>query len=622
MSVIFLLIINLTWFQRDLNYAKKLYNEALMGEADSLNPFLYFLKAIEFERGGSLQEARNNFEKAKLFSNLEPAIVFLMLKISDKQNLPDFYNDLWNELLKSKIKKGVKEIPEISYYFLNKAGEKILLSAKISQLNKALKISPSFYPAWYEKIKLYYLNFKFLDALKTFFNFSPFFSGNPALKKIFQVTLLRIFIILIFVLISTLILSFTIRKRQSIYFYLPQNIPHVPELEFILSIIFILFIFIGLPLPFLFLLVFPVVFNLENKEKKALFLFSLFLFLITVIGMICERRLVNFINDKNNPDVLLYLTKNSPYDEELIKKWDNVKVKEAELLKAIIYLKGNKIKEAKSILKKMIKTSSDYEVLVNTGNLYFLENKFDSASIFYRRAIEIEPERFEAHFNLAQVAFSLVDLTLFQKEIDMANRIDQQRTEEFTRRIKEFKLIPIIYAYPEKIKNYKYKGENTFLFTDSYLLPPFLILEILVLIFLIFFVKSGRSIFRCRACLKGIPQGGKEVEPVGEVCDVCAKELESTASLKLRQRLAMRLRAKRNNKLKTGILIANFMIPGLGFGINNSFFLLTFTSMIFGISLIIILFTSFKTFGIILYMLSIIIGLIYYITGGRIDASI
>ncbi len=622
MALLFILIITSSWFQRDFQKAKEMYYQALKGEEGSENPFVYFLKAIEFEKAGNLEEARSNFEKAKLFSNLEPSIIFLMYVISERKNLPDFESELFSLLLKSKIKKRTAEIPEISEYLLKSSETKALLSLKIKELDKALLISPSFYPAWYEKLKLYYINLKFPDFIKTFLKFSPFFSGNPLVKEIFNLSLIRTLILFSFSITVILLFGLTIRRRHSIYFFTGQNIPHIPELEFLFSILFVLFIFFRAPLPFFFLLILPTLFYLNNKEKIILFIFSLFILLIAILSINKEKFSLNFVTShRQNPYYLLYITKNSPYDEDLIKEWDKLEIKEKELIKAIIFMKGNKIEEAQKSLKN-VRNKSSYTYLVNLGNLYFLKSKYDSASVFYKNAIDRNPEGFEAHFNLAQVAFQLVDLDLFQKEIDILNQLDAKRTEKYTRMIKEYKLTPIVYAYPEKFENFKFKKTKSELFSNIYLFPPFLIPLILVILFLIVFLRKHLRFKRCRACYRRIPEGGEEIEPVGEVCEKCKKELISTESLKLRQRLAARLKAKRLDRVKNGILISNLIMPGLGFVINNSFILFILTAGIFSISLIILYFTSFDLFGIIFYILAVLISLLYYIAGGKIDESI
>jgi len=622
MSFLFILIITSSWFQEEFQKAKEMYYQALKDEKSPENPFVYFLKGIELERAGNLQEARINFEKAKLFSDLEPSTIFLMYIISEKKNLPDFKLELFTLLLKSKIKKGASEIPEISEYFLKSAETKSLFSLKINELDKALSISPSFYPAWYEKLKLYYINMKFFDFIKNFLKFSPFYSGNPLTREIFNLSLIRTLILFSFSMTVILLFGLTIRKRKVIYFFTGKNFPYIPELEFLLGTIFILLIFFRLPLPFFFLLILPALSYFNNKERIILFIFSLFILLITIFSIRMENFSLNFvISERENPYYLLYLTKNSPYDEELIKEWDKFDINEKELLKAIIFMKGNRLEEAHKSLKK-VKDKFSYIYLVNLGNLYFLKSSYDSASIFYKNAININPKGFEAHFNLAQVAFLLVDLDLFQKEIEILNHLDAKKTEEYTRIIKEYKLTPTLYAYPEKFENFKLGKANSELFSNIYLLPPFLIPLLVLTLFLTVFQRRNLSFKRCSACGRTIPEGGEEIEPLGEVCEKCKKKLISTESLKLRQRLSVRLKVKRLERVKIGILISNLIMPGLGFVMNNSFILFILTAGIFSISLILFYFTSFKLFSIIFYILAVLIVLSYYIAGGKIDESI
>ncbi|MEO0303476.1 MAG: hypothetical protein ABIM76_06870, partial [candidate division WOR-3 bacterium] len=76
MEIILFIIITSSWFQKDFESAKFLYESALKGKENTENPFVYFIKAIKEEKMGKFEEARNDFEKAKFFSNLEPANLF------------------------------------------------------------------------------------------------------------------------------------------------------------------------------------------------------------------------------------------------------------------------------------------------------------------------------------------------------------------------------------------------------------------------------------------------------------------------------------------------------------------------------------------------------------------
>ncbi|MEO0284037.1 MAG: tetratricopeptide repeat protein [candidate division WOR-3 bacterium] len=621
MEIILFIIITSSWFQKDFESAKFLYESALKGKENTENPFVYFIKAIKEEKMGKFEEARNDFEKAKFFSNLEPANLFLMFIISDKKNLKEFKDELFLLLLKSKEKKGVEDIYEISEYFYKKSEWEPLFTLKIEELDKALAISPTYIKAWFKKLELYYINFKFLDFLKTFFSFSPFKRGNPLFKEIFNLAFLRVIIIFFYSLFFIFLLGVLLRKRYSIYFINLKTLSQFPESEFLPIILFLIFLFLRAPLPFYLLLIIPTIFFLELKEKIFLSVFLILIFLVSLFTIQKEPYSLSFVQDPLNPYYLKFLTMNSPYDEELLKKWDSLNIEEKNLMKSIIYMKKGEIKEAEKLLRDKFNKSS-YNYLVEMGNIYFLKGKYDSASIFYREAINFYPEKFEAHFNLSQVAFQMVDLDLFQKEIDILNHIDAKKTERYIKVIKEFKLTPFLHAYPENFKKYKFKSEKVFLFVNKFIFPPLFMPLSFIILFLMFFLKGKQSIKRCKACKKVILGEVENIPPLGEVCEKCRDEILATESLKLRQRIAMRLKMKRLQKIKNILLFVNLLLPGLSFVINNSMILFLISSSIFSLGLIIIYFTSFKLFGILLYIFSFLIFLFYYLIGGKIDEAI
>lgn len=621
MKIIIFIIITSTWFQKDFERAKFLYGSALKKEENSENPFLYFIKAIEEEKMGKFEESRKNFEKAKFFLNLEPAFLFLMYIISDMKNLKEFKEEIFSLLLKSKEKKGVEDIYEISEYFYKKSEWEPIFTLKIKELDKALAISPTYIKAWLKKLELYYINFKFLEFLKTFFSFSPFKRGNPLLKEIFNLAFLRVLILFFYSIFFIFLLGILLRKRYSIYFLNIKKLSDFPESEFLPLLLFLFFLFLRAPLSLYLILIIPTIFILEIKEKIFLSIFLIITLFFSFFTIQKEPYSLSFVENPDNPYYLRFLTMNSPYDEELLKKWDLLDIDEKNLMKSIIYMKKGEVEEAEKLLKNKIEKSS-YIYLVEKGNLFFLKRKYDSASIFYREAINLNPENFEAHFNLSQVAFQMVDLDLFQKEIEILNHIDAKKTERYIKIIKEYKLTPFLHVYPKHFKKYKFEKKKNFLFVNKYILLPLFIPFSIITLFLIFLLRGSKSFKRCKACKRLILEEGENIPPIGEVCEKCKDEILSTESLKLRQRIALRLKMKRLQKIKNLLLFLNLILPGLSFVINNSMILFLISSSIFSLGLIVIYFTSFKLFGIILYIFSFLIFFLYYLAGGKIDEAI
>ncbi|MEN3044724.1 MAG: tetratricopeptide repeat protein [Candidatus Hydrothermales bacterium] len=621
MKVVFLLIFSTSWFYRDFEIAKGLYERAKRGEENLENPFVYFIKSVEDFKSGNLERARINFEKAKYFSNLDPATIFLMFLISEVKGLPQYTHDLFPLIVKSKEKKQVSDIYPVSEYFIKKSEKTTLLSLKLDALDKALLISPSHLEAFSKKLENLYRNFRILEFLKNLLSFSPFKTCNPLLKNILKLAITRFLILFLYSLFFILILGILIRRRYFLYFLFKEKILKFPYFEYLPLMIFFLLLILKAPLALYLLLIIPTIFLLEQKEKILLTILIVLLLVSTFLIFPAESSSLSFIKDPRNPYYLKYLTENSPYDEDILSKWDNFDLEEKNMIKSIIYMKKGEIVEAEKLLKDE-KEKNTYYYYVNLGNLYFLKGKYDSSGFFYRKALSLNPQGFEAHFNLAQVAFVLVDLSLFEKQIEILNRIDSRKTEKYINTIKEYKLSPFLYAYPEKFKKYKIKRERKGLFVNTFIFPPIFIPVSLVILFLVFFQKRFIKPERCKICMKTVFIEKESVPPFGVLCRDCKDEILPLESLKLKQRLAARLKMKRLNRIKNMLLFSNILLPGLGFVINNSLILFLITSSFFSLGIIIILFTQFKFFGIILYLTCILISLIYYIIGGRIDENI
>ncbi|MEN3046612.1 MAG: tetratricopeptide repeat protein [Candidatus Hydrothermales bacterium] len=621
MKFVLLLIFSTSWFYKDFERAKSSYESAKRGEENLENPFVYLIKSIEDLESGNYESSKLNFEKAKFLSNLDPATIFLMYLILEQKGISQYAHDLFPLIIKSKEKKQVSDIYPVSEYFIKKSEGATSLAMKLDALDKALLVSPSHLEAYSIKLENLYKNLKIFEFLKTLFSLSPFKTCNPLLKSILKLIVTRLLILFLYSLFFILILGILVRKRYFLYFIFKEKTLKFPYFEYIPLIIFFLLLILRAPLALFLVLIIPTLPLFELKEKILLVISIVLLLISTLLIFPLESHYLSHIKEPNNPYYLKYLTENSPYDEDILSKWDSFNLEEKNLIKSIIYMKKGDIVEAEKLLKNE-KEKNSYIYNVNVGNLYFLKGKYDSAGIFYRNAINLNPKGFEAHFNLAQVAFVLVDLSLFEKQIEILNSIDPKKTERYINKIKEYKLLPFLFVYPEKFKKYKIKLERKGLFLDTFIFPPIFIPLSFVILFLIFFMKKSVRLDRCKICLKPIFSDKESVSPFGILCGDCKNEIINLESIKLKQRLAMRLKMKRFTKIKNLLLFSNIILPGLGFVINNSFILFLITSSIFSFGIIIMLFTQFKFFGIFFYLTSILISLIYYAIGGKVNENI
>jgi len=81
-----------------------------------------------------------------------------------------------------------------------------------------------------------------------------------------------------------------------------------------------------------------------------------------------------------------------------------------EFNKAIDYHKKNHFKKAIRIYQKIVSESENEEVLFLLGTAYFQNNEFENSIKYLKRLIQINPENFHAHANLAQALSKLGSL--------------------------------------------------------------------------------------------------------------------------------------------------------------------------------------------------------------------
>lgn len=620
--VLFILNFNIS---KELKRAENLYLSALYeNNIDPSNPFYYFINAIEKEKAGAPQEANKFLEIAKQKANLDFFISFLMFKISEEEKIERFKDILWKYLLESKKKSKIEEVPQISEYFYKKAKATPFLSQAVDYLNKALLFSPSFYPAFLYKLELYYLNSKWFNLLKEIFKAPFVFKNNPITEIVYNLFQLRFLSVIFYLLVFIFGLGVLILKRNIFLYYAYSLISNVKGVEFTPAFVYTALFIIGAPIAILYLIILPFFAFLERREKLVAFI-PVFLFLFLPYFKSKEKKMEILISDSNSPLRLYYSVKTGQYSDDIIeflKKTDNLYLKELLLT---IYLREDNIKEAYNVIKELknkLKTPSFY---TNIGNYYFIKNKIDSADIFYKKAVSIDPYNYEANFNLAQTALLRVDLETFNNQIKIINSIDKERTEKLTELIQKYNIEPYVIAFPSYDlihKNTKIYFKKARSLIDILFFPSFLFFESLVLIFFIFFFNKRIEFDICSSCFAPLILEGEEIEPIGRVCEICKKDLSVPTSSKLRERLTARLRTRRKDRLRFYVFISNVLLPGLGFFINSSYLGYLFSSIIFSISLFFLFFTDFKIIGFLLYFISILPAVFYYLGGGRVNENI
>lgn len=578
------------------------------------NPFYEFFKAIEYEKKGFFFESLKRLEKAlEICSDSLPYLVRFYI-ISLDNNIKSFEEDIKRKLLSLKEKKEWDGVYFLSNYLLIRAKSTSELKTKEFFLQEAIYFSPGFYPAYLELIKLHLDNLQFLKTIQDVSGFLALLLKSEFLRKFLILAIIRgVFFILYYFLILFIIgkiISFAGYETTYLKKYMKTTFP-------LLLIIEIIFILLAIPPTYHLLLLLPLFPFFSKKEKVFSFLLTLMVISIFYFGEI-ERKIESYYSSRNYPLFLMRI-KNAPFSKKVFESLDTTNLFEANI-KGILLAKRGKLDTALIYFRHLLsKYPENPYIFLNTGNIFYLKGEIDSAYFYYKKTSELNPNLLEPHFNIAQIGIKKLDIPLYEREIKMAQEINYEVVAQKTTRIKEYGAEEIywgIIPFPEK------KIDSESKLNKLYGFPFAGLFTILILIFLVILFPKNIRVFHCSIC-GCISNEIFRIEPKFETCRKCASEISKTESIKIRTRIAEKLKVEARERKKFITFLLNLLLPPLGFIFAGShfFFTISFLFLFIGFYTGISLKLHFIWIGFYIIYLAIFVFPFYYFKEVKIGSA-
>lgn len=544
------------------------------------NPFLLYYSAKKYEEFGYLEKARRNYECALEMMDL-PSAILLLDEAGDET---DFGKEIYKKIMTIKMDRGALRIPFLANYFLYRG---FLRDNKGLDPERSIRFSiemdPFQIPARLALINHYLRHTNPLlynELVGLFHSFRDFSNQYALLINLYFFTSTAVAVSFFLYLIGLFI-----RHARSIYHgflsLFPRWIPYYLRLGLV-ALIILIPILIGLGSLWLWLGLALVVAIFCNFREKTVLMVGSVLLLMTPIFSTLELKLVE-VGDA----FLLYRAQVSPWNSELVDSLYAVKQERTSypLLFSIGLLekKGGRFEAAEQAYMEALKENPESSAVHNNlGNVFFNTGRIEDAVAEYERAIELNPNLASAHYNLSQAYLKLMIFDKYTQEIETANSLDFELVTRFLNTSSEHPNRMVI----DETLSKRVLWHEIFASQGKRLISPILRLgnSLLVLagcILIVSLILVGRvvrltqsycSVCRAPVCDKCARMVEQEV-----VCNSCASKMELTKSPGVQQKIAQRIKAKKN-RLKKIVSSLLSVFPGLGHiyigAIYKGFFLL------------------------------------------------
>lgn len=565
----------------DFDYVIDYYRDNYINRSD--NPFIDAAYGIAFHYKGEQDSAEYYFENARMKSGVNSAIHLRLFQLFNIHDISYGINDQLDELINLKYKIGASSIPEtgeyLNYIAVNKfknnedSGviEKIFIAANrvdpynpeiIMNLLKfsVLKFRPANLPLIINMVK---------NSMHDIFNKFVLLHNLLVSIRYFSLALMLVLTILFF-----------IKNIKKIIFALKNNLSEkLNNFQRTLVAVFIIFLPLILhlhPLIWIFYLSIINFFFLRRREKILMALLIIIIMFMPIFFYV-ENHVVSKMTPSDNLSVIVKANY-SGWNIDLVEKIDQL-IEEQPLnnglffAKAMLYKKGGYFNEAEEEYNKILLTGESNAPLYNNlGNVLYIKGLYSKAEEYYKKAIDINPNIAEAHFNLAQVYINRMNLTQSDLYMDMATKIDNEKISQFIDNSSEGHFntdvmdcnIPESYLWNEFYKRSSLSNEPVIMGMRINILVIIAGIALLLSGILGSMIKHKMRIMRCFTC-------GRYMYPVDSreyneqrICKHCFKMLDSTVSDSLRARKyesLIRLKEKSFHRMSR---IMSFVFPGAG----------------------------------------------------------
>lgn len=544
------------------------------------NPFLLYYSAKKYEELGNVESARKMRQRALDMMDL-PYAVLLFDEAGDE---PEFGEEIYKKIRNIKLDSGALRIPFLAHHFLYGG---LLRARQGRNPERSLKLSIEMDPFQISSrlaLIAHYLRhinpLLYNELIGLFYSFRDFSNQYALLINFYSLTSM-VATISLFLYLTGLFIRHARSIYHSILSALPTKIPYYLRLG-IGSLLILTAFLLGLSSLWFWVAVALVVMLFSNFREKTVLIGGSVLLLVAPIFSAFEQKALE-VGDV----LLLYDAQVSAYDSTLMASL--YAIKEERPSYSVLYSIGLSEKKrgnfdaAEHAYMQILEDNPESSAVHNNlGNVLFNIGRVEDAAAEYERAIEQKPNLASAHYNLSQAHLRLMNFDKYTEEIEVANELDFDLVTEFINNSSEHPNRTLI---DERLPG-RVLWREVFFSQGEQLISPILQLgnSRLVLagsILMVFLILMGKAFklsqTHCSVCSAPVCDKCATTIEHDVVCSSCASKLKLTKSPGIRQKIAQRIKFRKNRLRK---LAGSFLsvLPGMGHiyvgAIYKGFFLL------------------------------------------------
>ncbi len=310
----------------------------------------------------------------------------------------------------------------------------------IATIEDASLVSPIFYPAYFLLAGAYITENKLAigKAVNNLFNGVYYFVHDSG-RRYYCYSVILIFLVSSAIIAYFLFLFILFIKHLRILIHDISKFLPFPDIKILSIMLSILIILLPLTMGgvFAFVIAMPIfIWGYLKRHTRALIMMAIpFFLLLPIIIPLVSKGLV--VSDSKRYRALESIMNNS-YDEEVIrilldeykKRPDDVTV---NFSLGLIYKKKGDISPAERFYENVLLKEPDNKyVLVNTGNLFFIKEDYNTAVQYYKMALKVDGRLFDAHYNMGVAYSELNDFEKSLREFSIAKEINSEKTAIFS----------------------------------------------------------------------------------------------------------------------------------------------------------------------------------------------
>ncbi len=314
-------------------------------------------------------------------------------------------------------------------------------------------------------------------------------------------------------------------------------------------------------------------------KRKRKFVFAALVLIMMIIPTIGDSINFKIYSPESEISAILNLNIN-PGDNNAREYINKLRVKNKNdafiynYLLGFAFKKNGVLDSAKTYYKTAFKYKpADVSLINNIGNIFFLEEQYDSAIIYYNKGIKIDSTNAALHYNLAQYYQMRLQLNKSSEEIEKAYSLDFDKISNFSKNSSNhYNRILIDDNIPEYYIN---KLLSKYIFKDVHLYNYFLkinvlpiaIIALLYIIILSVLANKQKKLFpykRCSIC--GHWEYEKELDYFEntQLCRECNSRIVNVSNDTVKVKIVESLKTKYFTQRKTIGFFINLIIPGGG----------------------------------------------------------